>query len=60
MGRVLFCPVLSETSCYAYAVCSCLQGVSSAVQGLIQPFYSACEPPTTHTLDGELCMVSTP
>lgn len=31
----------------------CTQGVSAAVQGLIQPFYCATEPPTTHTWHGE-------
>lgn len=30
----------------------CAQGVSPAVQALIQPFYCATEPPTTHTWHG--------
>lgn len=30
-----------------------VQGVSRTVQALIQPFFSATEPPTTHTLNGE-------
>ena len=49
MSPASWCYLLTPTVLACWA-----QGVPTTIQALIQPFYTACEPPSTHTLQGAL------